>query len=84
MLKYRQSRNLVTKFKNNQLKYFQDMCIGGCKSSIVWSIIKPYLSKKFGKCQNKIILNEHDKIISNNKEVAHLFNDYFVNVADGI
>ena len=42
------------------------------------------MSKKAGNSQNKIILNENDKIISNNEEVAEFFNDYFVNVADGI
>ena len=42
------------------------------------------MSKKAGNSQNKIILNENDKIISNNEEVAEIFNDYFVNVADGI
>ena len=65
-------------------KYFQDRCIGGCKSSNVWSTIKPYLSKKSRDSKNKIILNENDKIISNNEEVADIFNDYFVNVADWI
>ena len=42
------------------------------------------LPKKAGNSQNKIISNENDKIISNNEEVAEIFNDYFVNVADGI
>ena len=40
--------------------------------------------KKAGNSLNKIILNENDKIISNNEEVAKRFNNYFVNVADGI
>ena len=31
----------------------------------------------------KLFLNENDKIISNNEEVAVIFNDYFVTVADG-
>ena len=42
------------------------------------------MSKKSRNFQNKIILNENDKIISNNEEVADIFNDYFANVANGI
>ena len=85
MGKYRQSRNLVNKLKKQSIKkYFQDRCIGGCKSSNFWNTIKPYLSKKSRNSQNKIILNENDKVVSNNEEVADVFNDYFGNVADGI
>ena len=69
--KYRQSRNLVNKIKKQSInKYFQDRCIGGCKSANFWSTIKPYLFKKGGNSQNKIILK--------------FFNSYFVNLADGI
>ena len=42
------------------------------------------MSNKAGNSQNKFILNENDKIISNNEEVAEFFNNYFVNVADEI
>ena len=85
MGKYRQSRNSVNKIKKQSInKYFQDSCIGGCKAANFWITIKPYLSRKAGNSQNKIILNENEKIISNNEEVAIIFNSYFVNVADGI
>ena len=40
--------------------------------------------KKADNSQNRILLNENDKIISKNEEVADIFNSYFVNVADGI
>ena len=42
------------------------------------------MSIKAGNSQNKIILNENAKIISNNEEVAEFFYNYFVNVADGV
>lgn len=53
-------------------------------STNFWSTIKPYLSKKASNSQNKIILNENDKIISNTEEVSEIFNAYFVNVANEI
>ena len=61
--------------------YFQERCIGGCKSANFWSTIKPYLSKRSNQGQSKIILTEENKAISDDSEVAETFNTYFVNVA---
>ena len=45
---------------------------------------KPYLSKRSNQCQSNIILSEYDKAISNDTEVAEVFNSYFVSVAEDI
>ena len=49
-----------------------------------FSFLKPYLSKRSDQCQSKIILSEDDKAISNDTEVAEVFNSYFVSVAEDI
>ena len=82
---YRKSRNLVNKLKKQSINtYFQERCIGGCKSANFWSTIKPYLSKRSNQGQSKIILTEENKAISDDSEVAETFNTYFVNVAEDI
>ena len=83
--KYRKSRNLVNKLKKQSINtYFQERCVGGCKSANFWSTIKPYLSKRSNQGQSKIILTEDNEAISNDSEVAETFNNYFVNVAEDI
>jgi hypothetical protein len=43
--------------------------------------MKPYFSKKSCSSNNKIILQEGENIVSDNQEVAEVFNEFFVNVA---
>ena len=82
---YRKRRNLVNKLKKKSLNnYFQERCIGGCKSTDFWITIKPYLSNKSCNSQSKIILMEEEKTVNNKEEVAEIFNDFLVNVADNI
>ena len=85
--KYRQSRNLVNKIKkkNNLLKStFKIDVLVAVNLQIFGAQLNHICLKKAGNSLNKIILNENNKIISNNEEVAKNFNNYFVNVADGI
>ena len=49
-----------------------------------WPTIKPFLSKKGSKDDPTIILNEEEKIISDQKDVCHIFNNFFINVAKDI
>ena len=82
---YRKQRNLVTKLKRQSLRvYFFERCHGGPKSKDFWPTIKPFLSKKGSKDDPTILLNEGGQIISDQKEVCSVFNDFFVNVAKDI
>ena len=49
-----------------------------------WSTFKPLLSHKFNPGGEQIILVEDDTIISNEAEVAHLFNDNFINITKSL
>ena len=61
---YRKQRNLVTKLKRKSINtYFQERCTGGQKSKIVYTTVKPFLSKNYTGSQYKIVLLENDKII---------------------
>lgn len=82
---YRKQRNLVNKIKKQSIKtYFFERTTGGPKSTDFYPTIKPFLSNKNVKTNNNIILCENDKIVSEPKEVAEIFNHFFVNVAKNI
>ena len=46
--------------------------------------MKPYFSKKSCGTQSKIILQNNDKIVTKNVDVAEVFSKFFVNVAQDI
>jgi hypothetical protein len=50
--------------------YFLERCSGGTKSGDFWKTIKPFFSKKGSNGEQKIVLNESDKIVNDQKEVA--------------
>ena len=77
--------NLLNKLKRkSENNYFQERCTGGCKQTEFWKTMKPYFSKKSCGTQSKIILQDNDKIVTKNVDVAEVFNKLFVNVAQDI
>ena len=75
--KYRIQRNSVTKLKKKSTnKYFPERCLGRSKSENFWKTIKPYLSKENVNSKTKNILSENNKLITNQKEVSEVFNDF--------
>ena len=83
--KFRKQRNFVTKLKRKSMKtYFLERCSGGTKSGDFWKTIKPFFSKKGSSGEQKIVLNESDKIVNDQKEVANHFNNFFSTVAENI
>ena len=46
-----------------------------------WKTVKPLFSDKI-KTQNKIVLVENDEVISDDRQVAEIFNNYFVTVTE--
>ena len=49
-----------------------------------WKTIKPFMSNKGGLRNSKIILKNGHSIVSDDKEVCELFNEYFSSVASNI
>ena len=64
--------------------YILERCSGGTKSGDFWKTIKPFFSKKGFSGEHKIVLNESDKIVNDQKEVANHFNNFFSTVAENI
>ena len=83
--KFRKQRNFVTKLKRKSMKtYFLERCSGGTKSGDFWKTVKPFFSKKGSSGEQQIVLNESDKIVNDQKEVANHFNNFFSTVAENI
>jgi hypothetical protein len=60
-----------------------DRCTGGCKDKDFWKtnhllLIKvPYARKNF-------VLNENDELVTDQKQIADIFNEFYINVAKNI
>ena len=59
-------------------------CSGGTKWGDIWKTIKPFFLKNGSSGEQKIVLNESDKIVNDQKEVANHFNNFFSTVAENI
>ena len=55
-----------------------ERCSGGTKQGDFWKTIKPFFSKKGSSGEQTIVLNESDKIVNDQKEVANHFNNFFL------
>ena len=66
--KFRKQRNCVTQRKSMKT-YFLERYSGGTKSGDFWKTIKPFFSKKGFSGEQKIVLNESDKIVNDQEEV---------------
>ena len=51
---------------------------------IFWDTFSPFFSEKSVKKNNKIILMENNRIISDDKEIAEIFGNYFSNITNFI
>lgn len=81
--KYRIQRNLVNKIKRESIKkYVMERCVG--KSKDFWPTIKPFLTNKGSNFDNDIVLNENDKLLTDQNEISNVFNNFFINVAKDI
>lgn len=74
---YRKQRNRVTLLKRNGMKAFcMDTSNNSKHHGEFWTKMKPLLPNK-GKKQSKIILVEADRVVTDSKAVAEIFNEYF-------
>ena len=85
ILRYKKQRNVCVylnkKAKQEAMKNINVKRIENARS--FWNTYKPYLSKKYT-TDEKIILVEGDKIVSNDDNIAHIFNEYFTNITKSI
>ena len=66
-------------------KYFRDRCSDGPKSGKeFWRTVKPFLSNKGHTAGQEIILQENEKLVTDQTEVANILNDFYLNVASDL
>ena len=55
--------------------------LGGSKSRDFWNTIEPFLTNKGTICSKNTVLLENEKLITDQKEICDIFNDFYVHVA---
>ena len=82
---FRKQRNSCVKlFRKEKRNYYNNLDISlVTDNKKFWTTIKPFFSDK-SQSQNKIVLTEGERIISNDVEVAETMNEFFVTVTDSL
>ena len=83
--RYREQRNLVVKVNTNAKRaYYKSIQAKSIENDKqFWKTVKPLFSNT-NPTSEKITLIENGKILSNDEEVAECFNEYFINITDGV
>lgn len=76
---YRQQRNICVSLRRKAMKgYFQKNCEKGpAEGKGFWDTVKPFLTNKGPSTNCDIILSEDNKIVSNQNDIAEIFNNFF-------
>jgi len=83
---YKSQRNICTSLRGRAIKvYFRK------KSDEInqdprqfWATYRPFLHSRRAYKSNDIILKEGKEIVTDKTRIAEMFNDYFINIANGI
>ncbi len=78
---YKKQKNFTNKLlKNEKKRYFKNLHMNNfTDNKKFWNTIKPLFSNRGGGSQKITLIDKEDKIISNDKEVAETFNEFFKN-----
>ena len=82
---FRKQRNSCVKlFRKEKRNYYNSLDISlVTDNKKFWTTVKPFFSDK-SQSQNKIVLTEGERIISDDVEVAETMNEFFVTVTDSL
>ena len=82
--KYKKQRNFVSKLNERaKRQFYRDLDpVKTGKDKLFWKTFKPIFAGKSTNVSDKIVLIENGSIISNDKDIANIFNSYFVNITD--
>ena len=80
---FRRQRNLCVKlFRTEKKRYYNDLAVTLITDNKkFWKTVKPLFSDKI-KSQSKIVLVENDEVISDDRQVAEIVNNYFVTATE--
>ena len=81
---YKRQRNKCVSLRGKCIKtYFVDVTQNGVlNNKNFWKVIKPFLTNKGCIEGNDITLIENDKAITNDKELAEIFNNHYINIVE--
>ena len=81
---YRRQRNLVVNINRKAKKtLFDSVNINSSQGSkAFWKTCKPFFSNKGNTVEERILLVEEETIVSNDEELATIFNQYFNTIVD--
>ena len=81
-LNFKKQRNVCVKLRIQAInKYFQSATSNMKQTSIqFYSLIKPYMTNKGALSNDDIILKEGDIYINDDRKIAEIFNNYYINI----
>ena len=75
----------VSSFRKEKKSFFENLCTKNITDNKkFWKTAKPFLANKISSNRNKITLTRKDEIISRSKDVAEIFNTFFVNAISNL
>ena len=80
----KRQRNKCVKLRRKCIKkYFSKITTNGVVTNRkFWTTIRPFLTSKGCLQNNEIMINENDSIISDEKELTELFNNFYINIVE--
>ena len=72
--------NLSKKVKKDHLNKVTQK--GFASNKDFWNTVKPFLTNKCGINHDKIIIENNQKLITDEKEIAEVFNDFYINIIE--
>ena len=84
-LKYTKQKNLcVSLLRNAKRNYYENLDLNDINDNKkFWTTVKSLFCNKIKSVEN-ITLDENGKLVRNEKEVANIFNDFFVNIVPNL
>jgi hypothetical protein len=82
---YKKQRNIVTKLRKQSIKtYFINKTDRVRNAKDFWKVVRPFITDKNSISDDRILLRENDKLITETQEVCNIFNEYFTQIAKTI
>ena len=83
--KYNKQRNIcVSLTRKPKRNYYESLDLSNiCDNKKFWTTVKPLFSNKIKSVEN-IVLSENGVLIKDEEKVAHIFNNFFVNIVPNL
>ena len=85
VLRFKAQRNRVVRLnKKATTTYFRDSTSGESSGKSFWDTCKLFFSEKGADSKSRIILVDHNEIVSGDQEIATVFNSYFSTITSSL